>query len=171
VVLAISSGGLTFDPGMTYEQPDDLDGVSSPVEGLDLVPKYNSTVSGTQKQFRRRDLERLHAGIFAAPAAPGQPRILTPPRVNTYLPVGPNGPYIRDFRFWTKRNDGTYVAVHFASCLPSPNAFKSQSKAAEQPVTYGARVIPNAACDNLDECPYKLEEYATAPALAAPGGA
>lgn len=158
VVLGVSRGSFTFDPGKQIRNID-FDGKSSPMAGLDRIVAYDAKLSGVLLEWNEATLEMLEHGAALGAAVSGV-QLLAPRDANTLF-TSDNIWYVDNLRFLMDLSDGTIASILFAKAAVESWSVKgAPGGEGELSVVFGARL----AGTDPDPCPYALEIRTAVPA-------
>lgn len=122
-VFGVLSGGLKFDPGISYRAIE-FDGRRSPVKGLDRVTSRMPKITGTLIELPISAIPQLEPGVSYAPGAGWSAGDQYVPRKADALLT--EGMYLDNVRAVWLRGNGEMVQVRFPSGILNKYDITSQ---------------------------------------------
>lgn len=160
-VFGTMSGGLKFDPGITYRNVD-FDGKRAPIKGLDRVTTRMAKITGTLIELPISALPQIEPGVsYAAGAGWSAGDQYVPRKADALLE---EGQYLTNVRAVWLRGNGEFVQVRFfAALLTKYDATSQDANEVAIAVEIEARLDMERAGATTGTAPYVIE-YITNPA-------
>ena len=152
----LSVGGVTFEPGLEWRQPE-FDGRRSNIEGLDRLTFREGVITATILMELPKHIPLIEPGATDAAGSAPESTVWTPKAASTFL--SPDTDYLHNVRLlWTKSN-GTLCGVRMTRALATftqlAGADKDEGKVQ---VRIEARLENGAAATSTDTAPYVYVE-------------
>lgn len=158
-VFATLTGGLKFDPGVSYRNVE-FDGKRSAVKGLDRKTMTAPKLTGTMIQLTTTTVPQIDPGasVTATGAWTGSTSY-APKRAGSLLVTGD---YVSDVRAIWLRGSGAFVQVRFPSALITKYDVTSQDNAEVAiALEIEARLDMSVTNTNIGDAPYRIEYLAS----------
>lgn len=154
--FGLSVGGVTFEPGLEWRQPE-FDGRRSNIEGLDRLTFREGTITATILMELPKHIPLIEPGTTDAAGSTPETTVWTPKPASTFLT--PDTDYLQNVRLlWTK-SDGSLCGVRMARALATftqlAGADKDEGKVQ---VRLEARLEDSVAASSTDTSPYVYVE-------------